>query len=473
LFSVGADFSLYFSMTLQFIKSIITNKPTETVAVLFWCMYTCFSLYFAQERICFADAASTLVQIINTKQFVVQLDRYPAMVTQILPVLGVHLHCSIACLIILYSLNFSSLSVVFYTLLHRLHKGLAFVWLLFFLALMGPSFYYPHNELFVGNGLALVALACSIKPQFKYLAIAILLLLAAVFTHLTTVPVIAMGLLVLALSNNYSGWRLLHVLIAFIVVLVIKAMALQHNWYDSARLLDTPIPESIQQFMSYHSIAFLGTYIKDWGLYSTVVILAFVLLSRQKAWLKLLAVLCTLVYLALACTMYYTAADIPHLESELLPAVLILGLIITGLKQRMQAGLCCVLLMVFCARVYSSGMVLNNQKRSQVSKLLQNQQMGITKAAIALDIHHQPFAEVWAIGYETLLLSKMHTTRSATFYVLDATDAVPKVAGIDALTLQLLNASLPAASLNTEYFPWDSSRYTLMHDSFLSMQILK
>jgi hypothetical protein len=384
------------------------TQPSVLLArlqLIFWITYVVAAAICSVERICFSDSASTLVQVINAKWFVIQLDRYPAFITQILPLLAAKIGLSVKSLIYLYSINFAIVSAGFYFLIRR--------------------------ELFVGHSIALLAIAYWLGARTKRVVFLLVLCIAAVFTHATTMPILLLALVMLWRSSGLRHADWLRLLVTAVFAIAFKLLMLRYNWYDLEKFEQLLAVQNaageissgkvfLQQILPRASIGFVIS-----------IILASQASARHGVIKLLMSLVAALGYLFAIFTMYKTASNIAHFDSEIAPVILILLTPLFGQTFKVQVWhtiAFSVLLSVFLGSIFFNYQTLHQQKQMQVSMLQEMQTAGMKKV-IYRTSGKAPFWETWTIGYETLLLSKINGLTASTFLILDSNASKPTNCG--------------------------------------------
>jgi hypothetical protein len=409
-------------------------QPSVLLARLqlfFWIAYVFAAAICSVERICFSDSASTLVQVINTKWFVIQLDRYPAFMTQILPLLGAKIGLSVKSLVYLYSINFAIVSAGFYFLIRRFNQPIALMYTLFFASTLGPGFFFPHNELFVGHSIALFAIAYWLGARNKRVALLFVLCIAAVFTHATTIPLFVLALAMLWHSNGLSHADWLRLAVTATFAITFKLLMLRYNWYDHEKFEQLfALQNGVREISS--GKVFLQQILPRASIGIVISILLAAQASARHGMIKLLlSLLAVLGYLFAIFTMYKSASNIAHFDSEIAPMILLLLTPLFGQTFKAQSWhtiAFSVLLSVFLGSIFFNYQTLHKQKQMQVS-MLQEMQTASMKKVIYRASQKAPFWETWTIGYETLLLSKINGLTASTFLILDSNASKPTNCG--------------------------------------------
>lgn len=129
-----------------------------------------FSAIYAVIRMCYADNAYTVFNIINSGDFVIAHQRYSILFTQLLPVLATQFKLSLTTILGLYSINiYLVYAFIFFIITHFLKNiKLGIIYLLTIVLLMGRIFYFQSETIL---GLSFVVLLVSWLDYTKDLRI--------------------------------------------------------------------------------------------------------------------------------------------------------------------------------------------------------------------------------------------------------------------------------------------------------------
>ncbi len=176
-----------------------------------------FSVFYAQERIIAYDTAGYMIDIIRSENgFYIATNRYISTLAQILPVAGIMAGVSLKALIVLYSLNFTLISVTCALVSRYWLKdaAAALAILLFYTIMNGRLFYYPVSEFQMGLSLLLLYHALFlfwIKNNSKLPIIffaSFLLIVTITFSHPLSVVVLFAWIVYMLSFSETRNWKL-------------------------------------------------------------------------------------------------------------------------------------------------------------------------------------------------------------------------------------------------------------------------
>ncbi len=199
------------------------------------------SAIFYQERTLFIDIAYQTFLMINEGTIQVQVYRFGAAIVQALPLLAIKLEWPLRTILLLYSISFPLVFLLFYWIvvrvLHNDYLGLSLVFL--FTLITVDGFYWATSELQQGLAFLLVTFAFIRKNpalnQWWHWAILVPAFIAIVFYHpLVFIPFYFLwGYYWLSdKSTRHLPYILLAVLMAVALILKSKIGA---NWYDNSK----------------------------------------------------------------------------------------------------------------------------------------------------------------------------------------------------------------------------------------------
>ncbi len=176
-----------------------------------------FSLFYVLERNLYADSAAYIFQIINTENLAPQHGRYAAILTQILPVVGVKIGLSITGIFYLYSISFI---LFFYGIWLIIHYGLkhptaGILLLLILIIPVRENFYKPVTEVHQALAWSVLLFAWldqkfkqinkSIINKVSYFLIAALIILLCYFSH--PVSAFTIGFIIVWILIDKKSWN--------------------------------------------------------------------------------------------------------------------------------------------------------------------------------------------------------------------------------------------------------------------------
>ena len=111
-----------------------------------------FSSFFFLERTSFLDNPFTIFKLINDESLFINASRYPAVIMQVLPLIGIKLGLPLKVIMFLHSLGYFLIHASLFYIIRYVVKNREMSWLLL-LTLIIPvahTFFWNNNELFLG-----------------------------------------------------------------------------------------------------------------------------------------------------------------------------------------------------------------------------------------------------------------------------------------------------------------------------------
>jgi hypothetical protein len=457
--------------TPLFFKNI---KTLQVWGCIYFAVLVIYAAFFYKERIAFTDAAGTLIGLCQRHQFLIQLDRYGAFITQLLPLVFIYFGASLKMVTIAYSVNFILFHAsVFAILLKCKQYILATTWLLFFSLMMGDAFFYVHNELFTAQAFMILSVglfqhSLAVKSKFNgYTFFAIPCLILGLFSHLSAVLVF--GYICGFYFFKYQLWRYFKshfwVLIVIIVILISKYISTTHSWYDVDKLEAFENKTALSNIFKYKSTQlFLATLFTEHLLFTLAFILGTMALLFYKYYFyALLNLLSVGSYLLLSLIIFNESAPLYYMQGEWMPVSIICTIICcTCLDSKLlQLHIVIPITIVFSLlhifikssfytnyTGYKNNIIHNMQAANIVKQYCKNYNQDTL-----------PKVHLWTLGNETIILSSLdncYNTRTF-FYthnqtVLDTINNNNTFIGLDFLFY-------PDSILNKKYFNLPRQKY--------------
>lgn len=136
---------------------------------LFFLIYLCFCAFYYIERTLLFDGAFYCFKIIHFQNFNIENGRWAAIYTQLLPLVGLLLGCSLKTFLILYSISFAIWNYIFFLIINHLLKrpGIALAYIFTLLFGYKHSFFYPVSE--IHSTIPILFLFWAIIDKYFYL----------------------------------------------------------------------------------------------------------------------------------------------------------------------------------------------------------------------------------------------------------------------------------------------------------------
>ncbi|HMO37909.1 MAG TPA: hypothetical protein PKC76_06775 [Saprospiraceae bacterium] len=454
------------------------------VAITFLVALAVLSVVFYKERMLFVDPCWIIFNIINTGTFCIAEHRYGAFITQMCPVIGVHLGWSLRTILIIYSASF----YVFY-LAAAIITG--YVWrqhwlsilLVIYLTLfVSDVYYWPNNEVHQGVAWMVLFLGYYIhtarhgrKNIIKH-AVLFLLAFLAIFSHLIVLlPFTFLWLyyhttqhnkLELLLKNRLFIWY------SSLIAALIGARYLlsSSGWYDSIKLQrihDISLPIIIQSFSSGQSQSFLQLLLHNYWIALPFFLLGLLYLLKNKCSFQIaLLIIYTATYYMLICITYPDAFGRSlrfYMESEwmALSIIMMTPFVIDMIPAFRQKSLIpSLFILIFSIRILyilESFSYFNNRYTALEKITVQLQAQDIKKALIVQDkaTADSIFIMDWGLPAESMMLSVIKGFEPPVTFKVITPDFIitqPRDSFYSCFDLQAISR------LNSKYFQPDTTQ---------------
>ena len=296
------------------------------------------SFFYYKERVLFVDAPHILFRIINNNSFEIAERRYGSFVTQMFPLVGLKLHCSLNILMLLYSGSF----YIFFTftallLMYKFKRyDLGILLGLYFTLFVSDTYYWTNNEIHQGICWLFIAIAVLFflagKYKNKVLPILVFpLFFIAIWTHPLVMLVALFLWFFYWIDRRYWPFNNTQSIVCSIILLALSYLKFNqslHHGYDSGKV------EIVTQF-NFANIKSLITapqlhyFIRNCAAnYWLLVILSLAgwagMLWQKKYLLTAFSVLCAIGYMVLICITYRDLDNTRfYIESEYMPLSII------------------------------------------------------------------------------------------------------------------------------------------------------
>jgi hypothetical protein len=441
---------------------------------LYFAILIIYAIVFYKERVAFTDAAGTLIGLCQRHKCLIQLDRYGAFITQLLPLIFLYFGGSLKAIAIAYSVNFIVFHALVFVVLFKCQQyNLAIAWLLFFCLMMGDAFFYVHNELFTAQGFMLLSIglfqySLQFKSNFNLLSfISFICLTLGMFSHLSAVLVF--GFIMVFYFFYYKLWQYAksHFWVAFaiLIVLISKYISTTHSWYDVSKLEAFENKTALHNIFNYKSTQlFLATFFKEHILVVLFLIYSSILLLYvKKYFFALINLLSVLAYLIITLILFSESAPLYYMQGEWMPISIITVIIffncinVNEIQMQLIIPIAVIFSLVHIYIKSSFYTHYTSYKYNIIEKMHLNND--VKKYCNNYSQDTLPNVHLWTLGNETIILSSLNNcNNTCTFFythnqtVLDSINNNNTLIGLDFLYY-------PDSVLNKKYFNLSRSKY--------------
>jgi len=430
-----------------------------------------------RERMLFADAPHILFRIINYGTLQIQVGRWGAAVTQIVPLAASKTGLPLCAVMMLYSAAFNGfyLAVVLLLIFRHRRPDFALITALYYLLLVSDTFYWTNNEVHQGVGWMMIALGerslgiSNNRPVILRVLLFGAMAALAIWTH----PLVMLSFLFLWIvlqADDAKGTPLERILCTILILSLAgwKYAQSRANWYDGDKLsvLDSLEWSSVKAaFTGSVARGFVSSVFTCYAPACAVLACGLVGLIRARKW-RILGVVLTYAggyFFLVGHT--YREFDRFYIESEWMPMSFAASLpavwyFLPRLHPRVL-GLWLVVLVVWqsiwilrAAQPFEERLAMNSQTlqtmRAQgINKALLPEPDSTTRARLILH---------WAAPAESMLQSALdgeRPQRTFAYQRADRRDSVVRVLGRN--TMLSTSEALPAEMLNRRYFELDTT----------------
>lgn len=448
------------------------------------------SAVFFLERTLFIDTAYYLFRMSQEHSFNVELNRWSAVIPELLPWLGMKLSAPASVILMSYSLAFWLLYAgIFYLMVFRFKKpeaGLTLI--LAFTLFLRLSWYHSVTETHqaVAWCLMLYAWLAFANPDkwFIYIPIGFVLCLLGFFSH----PVsLFMQVFIIAwvawdrkLLKHPGLWLVLISLVGLYLtkVALTKEDSYEGSFFSQLKEFPALLPTIHHSF----GLKFLKAHF--WDIYCWPIAIGWFMVywyARQKEWVKLFLLSGgTTAFLLLTWVAYYHGDAEVMTEKNLMPLAVFIVLPFAQeiykdsffLQARWKAILITLVLVAGFMGIVAEG--LNQRKRVQWLRELTEQfaAQGTQRGLVLKSELKEPFVgAVWALAHETLWYSAYAQGQDGvvTVFALESMDTPPTDLSVTDLFMSTeFWLIYNAFTLNTDYFKFQEGRYEPLRDTIRS-----
>lgn len=449
------------------------GMSTQIIGALFFIFYSFLSIYFYQERMLSFESAAMAFELISTKSFVVTLDRWGCIFSQILPLIAIKSGCSLGFFLKTYSLGFVLLNYLGFLIVTILFKNnrMGIVYLLTLCLVHRNTFYFTGA--IYSQGLPLIIILYTMILYFlndtsKYKRVVLiasffLIALLYFFHQLLVIPIVFALSVAIVNTNDFKNKQLMSLLIFTILWFGIRIILLPGDSYEHARIPGLAVfKNEIPHFFNLPSFKYFANF------FMTEMIVAFgittacglILLYKKKYMLFSLFMGFSLAYLVLIIITYYKGQS-PFMYERyyiLFGLFIALQLDVVWAKKMSTKYLA---LLIIPLLVYSSQRVYaaHYQPTIRVGYINALAKKGKTLKNRKYIIHQDdvPWEYVWAIWgmpVELLLASSIEDPKnSVTIYVHSKHDTVDYSANNGKLlSIDWMASMLDSKKFDSNYF---------------------
>lgn len=435
---------------MEKLKTYWRNNPTGSlihlIGFLFFVFYGALTILFYKERTLSFDSAAFIFELIQTKTFVLPLDRWGSLFSQIVPLLFIKAGSSLATILKVYSFNFTILYYLGFLIITVLFKNyrIAMVYLLTLCLTYRNTFYFSASEF--SQGLALVVILYAIlthaitqaPKQKQNIFFAASLLLAATlyyFHQLLVIPIGVVFCLLIVEHKAYKNGKLWLVFLGTIAWYGLKLLSLPQDSYESDKIPSKDVfLEQLPDLFQLPSYEYFAYHFQQEFIVVTIVFLMVLgFLTIKKHFLKVILFLAaTSAYLLLIIITYYKGEG-PNMYEQYyivlgLFVALSIGIVIKEMGVTKPVIGALVLLMTYSSYKVYAAHKLPTKRLTYVTKLVEIGQKFSGKKYIILP---EDYLGVyawgnWAFPVETLMASSLYNNNnSVTIYVPDTMEGLP------------------------------------------------
>jgi hypothetical protein len=399
------------------------------------------AVYFFKERTIILDAALQSFQLLHQDKLAIQVNRFGAAMTQVFPWVALQLKLPLKAVLILYSLGFVLVHWLMFTLCDSWlkAKSMAFAILLFSIFMVNHTFFWTQNEIIQATSLSFVFWAIlhrfgsGTKMPWWLLFPGLPLLATLSFFHpLIVFPFAFAG--GYFLLDNYEGDSeklpsrlILSALIFFAGFIALKYLAFP-NWYDTVTTGRLSI-QNINTFFNDIFAAngfqtFLRHLLNDFYLLPLALLFITAFYIQRRFYIKLFflwaSVLCYIVMVMIA---YIEGGFWFHVESQYLPVSVFVILpmvwdVIPGLAKSVQrvkimTSALVLVVLIRLTDIVQTGKFYSGRISFIASALQQTYGLEGRKFIIEEELVDKTYLmQSWSFGYETLYYSALQSPDS-------------------------------------------------------------
>lgn len=403
--------------------TIPNTKSLYRITVLFcFGLIVGMSLLLWKERVFFIDPAFHLFLMIKDGTFPIQVQRFGAGLTMILPLLGIKAGLSVGTLAILYSFNVA----LYYSVLAWINLKLnpdgkmAFALLLCYTLLMSFSFFWMQAELPMGLAMSITFMNYLDKLKMKawtypWIVCTLAILISCIYFHpMNTIFLIF--LMVFFYLNAVEDKKLfIRGFIILLTLVIAKKLLFKVTYYDKNWIDETTanVKSLYPNYLaSVSNKQFLSNLVPHyfWLIPSLVGILLYYIYHRK--WSKLIwTYLCFFGFLMLVNITCNRIMPLFHIESFYLPLAGILAIplaidILPSINKKLLLPILLVYVIAKCFQIEKTASFVHH--RYEIISNIKHKTDNLANRKILLETPQLPMDTLlmpWPIAYEVLILS--------------------------------------------------------------------
>jgi hypothetical protein len=438
------------------------------------------SLVYAHERVLFSDASYILFRIINSGGLQIQEHRYGSFITQGVPLIAAKFHLPISTIVVLYSVSFHLfyLAVICLLLYVFRQKELAVLMSLYFLLFVSDTYFWMNNE--VHQGIAWMFLFFGVllymgekrtAPWIVYPVFASLAFLS-LYTHpLVVFPAAFLWLFLLSRRQLPYSRKQIWMLTSLFIILALSKILVStgaSSHYDVHKLnwLTHPSLRNISEaFGSSLAKEILVRTIRFYWLVPLLFVAGLYAIARQKLYGQLWLTLgFSFVYFLAICFTYRDFTPF-YMESELMPATIILTApfvysVFSSLKHVAQVVCLGLVFVIRITAIYQSSGKWTERKEWLYATLNTMRNQRINKGLIEENQDNsQKLIMNWGTPTESIIASALYGEKPQRTFVIDKRENLSSRLPDRPIYMISCFENVPGSSLNERYFSIDTTTH--------------
>ncbi len=397
-----------------------------------------FAIFYYKERVIFVDSAAQIFEIINSGWFIIYVERFSMIFSQILPIIAVKLNLPLKYVLIIYSSSFILLAYIAYLIsvykFKNIHAGIIII-----LVIIGVrhTFFHAISETFQALAFSSLIFAYLYYPkkdnkilnQIIFYAILLSLILLNYFIHpVTFFTVLFVFGYYIVDKNKWKDYRI-YAIVAFVVVLFVsKAFFGGSAAHDTGFFSEFKnIKEILPNFWHTYTIKYPIRFFSKIYIYPSimfVIVTVFFILKKQ--YLKIAYIIFSILGFLFISLIIYNKGDYDiGMERTFLPLVFFISIPFVQTISLYKSKIIDYSLFIFI--IISLGISfygINNVSQiytnriNYIDKLISDKNSDSRKFVITDEIiNHDLVKANWCLAIESLLYSSLSSPDSAvTFF---------------------------------------------------------
>lgn len=457
----------------------LSAKRAAQVALMGLFVLLIGAITFYRERL-FADTSYIAFNAINSKNILIQNQRYGSFITQMVPALCARLHLPLQAILIAYSASFNLLYLVVAGILYKLRQySLTVLMALYFFLFASHSYFLVNDELHQGIAWMFLMFGLTIHIGRKQVPIALLgalfllLLFFAVSSHfIVFIPLAYLWIYMLRqhwpLSNKTTLLLAGMLLSLFTIKFILSGNSQGYEKVHLHHITHVSFLDIGLSFVSPVVKVFLHRCLVNY--WAAVILLVASITMLVRNGYKWLAAYTTFGVVGYIIVMGLVFADCDettvysHIETEWMCIGIIISApfafsLLPRLKPSIAIAVMSVIILVRLAYIANAAPAYMSRTQFMKNTLAHMKQKGINKAAIYYTEELGKKLQLeWTLPEESLFISDANgdnPLRSFRFVYADDTATLPQLK--DPKILSMRFAFLHPHELNTEYFHIDTN----------------